>query len=438
MTGTSTLKSPAVLTFAIVAVGALLAWHFQPRLTAARTANRQLAAAAASQGLTLAAPAGRSANRERVDPAAEARAVAADAIAYAVAWAAGKGNRNLAAELSVDPRFSNLGTRRTSLDVAQVRIFIAEVRAATDLTDAARESLVATAIRMLAGKYPEAALALCEEFAGQLSEPRSRAMIVTDALESWAALDLTAALAWFQQHSDSMPESLAADAKRNLVLGIMGQDSGRGLTLIGELGLAPGEFMNYLGWASKTPEQRGATLAALRDFVAAIPDEGARKQAAESGVKALTQTAAGQGAEAASEWVKRGQLTPEEVGIAADTIERLAQDQDAGQWIEWMGANLSSDQANKRIYNMVRFWTEQHHRAATAWLDGLPDSPLKNLSVRVFAETVAAYEPETAVQWAATLPPGGDRDASLRRIHQIWSKQDPVASAASAKAHGIE
>lgn len=103
-----------------------------------------------------------------------------------------------------------------------------------------------------------------------------------------------------------------------------------------------------------------------------------------------------------------------------------------------MAANLPADQANMRISNMVRFWTEQHHRAATAWLDGLPDSPLKNQSVVVFAETVAPYEPETAVKWAVTLPPGEHRDASLRRIHQIWSKQDPTASAASAKAHGIE
>jgi hypothetical protein len=291
---------------------------------------------------------------------------------------------------------------------------------------------------LLACNHPSAALALYGEFVGQFSTPLNRERAVTTALRNWAALDLTAALGWFRQQGGTLPENLAAEAKRSLVLGVMGQDSGRGLSLITELGLAPGEFMSYLGWASKTTEQRGATLAALRDFVAALPEESTRKQTAGAGVKALTQAAAAQGPEAASEWVQQGRLTPEEVGIAADTIARLAQDQDAGQWIEWMAANLPADQANQRVSTMLRFWTGQHHRAATAWLNGLPASPLRDQSVRIFAETVAPYEPETAVKWAATLPPGTDRDASLRRIHQTWSKQDPAASAVSAKVHGIE
>ena len=41
---------------------------------------------------------------------------------------------------------------------------------------------------------------------------------------------------------------------------------------------------------------------------------------------------------------------------------------------------------------------------------------------------------------ALTLPPGKDRDATLRQIYQCWLRTDPAASEAAeafAKKHGI-
>jgi hypothetical protein len=54
---------------------------------------------------------------------------------------------------------------------------------------------------------------------------------------------------------------------------------------------------------------------------------------------------------------------------------------------------------------------------------------------------IASYEPEVAGQWAMTLPPGQDRDETLRDVYHIWPKEDPAAAeaaAAFAKLHGIK
>jgi hypothetical protein len=37
-----------------------------------------------------------------------------------------------------------------------------------------------------------------------------------------------------------------------------------------------------------------------------------------------------------------------------------------------------------------------------------------------------------------TLPPGEDRDATLKTIYQRWPKEDPAAKEAFKQQHGIE
>jgi hypothetical protein len=52
--------------------------------------------------------------------------------------------------------------------------------------------------------------------------------------------------------------------------------------------------------------------------------------------------------------------------------------------------------------------------------------------------TVFKHDPETAMQWIHTLPPGKDRDSTLRNIHANWPKDDPAGAAAFAKEHAIK
>ena len=42
------------------------------------------------------------------------------------------------------------------------------------------------------------------------------------------------------------------------------------------------------------------------------------------------------------------------------------------------------------------------------------------------------------MQWIMTLPPGKDRDSTLKNIYQNWPKKDITARDAFAKGHGIK
>lgn len=66
------------------------------------------------------------------------------------------------------------------------------------------------------------------------------------------------------------------------------------------------------------------------------------------------------------------------------------------------------------------------------------EGPAKNAAIRGCALTIFKHDPETAMQWIMTLPPGQDRDDTLKTIHMNWSKIDPAGKEAFAREHGIK
>ena len=109
-----------------------------------------------------------------------------------------------------------------------------------------------------------------------------------------------------------------------------------------------------------------------------------------------------------------------------------------GQWIEWIGKTLSPDKVDDKISRMVYNWTQSDYQAAGKWLGSAADGPTKNTAIRTYAECVSGYEPATAAQWALTLPPGKDRDYTLKVILDGWSKDDTTAKEAFKQEHGIK
>ena len=87
---------------------------------------------------------------------------------------------------------------------------------------------------------------------------------------------------------------------------------------------------------------------------------------------------------------------------------------------------------------LIGQWTQQDYQAAGKWRAASPEGPAKNASVSAYAMIVAEYEPQTAVQWALTLPEGQERQATFESIYQNWPKNDAAAAAAFAREHGIE
>ncbi|MCX6878475.1 MAG: hypothetical protein NTW21_32370 [Verrucomicrobia bacterium] len=441
------MKFPLALAAIILAVGAGLGWHGQQQIVAARQTHGQLVAAATLLGIPIdPAHPGKplhSARRERDQHAPDAKLVAAEFIAFAKEMAAAEKSGASQPDAAMQQRMMDMMERLLALDVAQLKILIAEVRADTGLDDEIRQGLLGFSIRALATDHPQAALALFTGASDLFKEGGTGGHVISSALTRWAKDDPMAALKWVRENAEQHPDLVTENVKRGLLSGAATQDPHLAFRLISELGCKDANnAIAGIVEAARTPEQRSVTLAALRGYLATLTDEAARNEAATWAATALANGVAREGFEAASKWLAAAALTPAELaGFASGLHNFSIQRGETGQWIEWLGAALPADKVDDSIRDLVINWTRNDYQAAGQWLSSTPEGPARNISIRHYAETVSRYEPEVAAQWALTLPAGNARDDTLRQIYQNWPKNDAAAAeaaAAFANQHGIK
>ena len=119
-------------------------------------------------------------------------------------------------------------------------------------------------------------------------------------------------------------------------------------------------------------------------------------------------------------------------GLLYDNVKK-----DPARWMEWLGESISPRKLGGVVGDLMGQWTQQDYLAAGKWLASEPNGLIRTAAVRSYSVTVASYEPETAVQWAMTLPLGKERDATLRQIYQNWPLHDAAGAAAFAAENGI-
>lgn len=434
------MKLSIALSVIILAIGALLGLQDQRRLAAARESHDKLVAEATRSGISL-----ESANpedgvrvtkREREDKEAEARDAAARFIAFAKEMEAIE-KKGSPPDQATQKRIMDFLERMMSLDAAQLKILIAEVRAATDIKEQTRQGLIGFSVMTLASDHPQAALTLLIESAtdpsGVLKMDGMEKQAMSTSLAKWAKDDPMAALEWVRKNGEKMPALVDDNAKRGMISGVAVQDPKLAFKLIGELGLKNGEgAIDSIVYAARTPSERTATLVALREHLETLPEGEARDQAANGATRLFFRSAVKDGFEAGTRWIEGAGFSPDELGrIGDDGVQHFIKGSETGKWVEWMGKALPEDKADSRIRNMVQNWTENDYQAAGKWLASAPEGRAKELSVRSYAETVSRYEPESAIQWADTLPAGKGKDETLQRIYQNWPKNDDASKAAA-------
>ena len=443
------MKISIALSLLILVLGSVLSWQERQRHATVRASHDQLVAEAAQSGIALdpahAVDGGRVTKRERErererqqgDKVADAKNAAAEEIALAKEMEAveNKGGRP---DEATQKKFTASMDRMKALDPAQLKIFIAEIRAAKGLKDKTRESLINFSILMLAGDHPQTALALLTDSPESLKGNGLGKAVMSSSLAKWAMDDPASALEWVRAKMAKFPVLVDDNAKCGIISGAAVNDPRLAFKLIAELGIKDGDTaIRKITDGAKTPEERTATLAALRAHLATLPEGEVRDKASVTALRALTQNAAEQGFEAGSKWLENAALTPGQLAKACDFSSGIKREE-SGKWVEWIGTKLPVEKSKDSIRSVVSNWTEEDYQAAGKWLATTPNGPTKNISIRSYAETVAQYEPETAAQWAMTLPPGKDRDETLENIYQNWPKDDGVAKEAFKKLHRIK
>ena len=436
------MKISIAASILILLLAALFGFHAQQRLDTVRENHARLVASANQLGISIdpSRPDAlvRITNREREDKEADAKAAAVELIAYAREMEANR-EKGVSTDVAQQKRQMEIMDRMLTLDSAQLKILITEVRAAKDLMDDTRQGLIGFSIMTLANDHPQAALALLTESSDLFEGSPVGSHVISSSLAQWAKDDPLAALEWVRNNSAKFPDLITVTAKHGLISGTAIQDPKLAFKLIGELGLEdPSQVVTGIVRAATTSEQRTATLAALREHLANLKDEKARKDLSDSTVREFAQNISKEGFDSGSQWITAAGFTPAELESFAGGLYGSIKNGENGRWIEWIGENLPPQKAANKIESMVRGWTQSDFQAAGNWINSVPDGPTKNTAIRSYAETVSEYEPETAAQWALTLPPGKDRDSTLNRIYENWPKDDPAAKEAFKQQHGIK
>jgi hypothetical protein len=440
------MSYPLVVTVFILVVGAGLGWRGHQRLASVRQMHQQTVAEAAEAGIALnpsrPGESLRLTKRERGDSGVGVQLAAAEFIAFAQdmdAYRSGGGSQH---DPAMQKRLMEFMDRMMALSATQFKALIAEVGANKDLPDAIRQDLIGFSITALANDQPQAAIALFSEASGLFSDARIGGRVLAAVLACWAKDDPLAALAWVQHHAGKHAALVTEDTKLGMIAAAAVQYPKFAFKLIGELALNDAaQAVQGVVDGARTAAERSATLAGLRGYLATLTDAAAREATATRALQGLALGSMRGGFESARQWLESVKLTPPELEAFAGGVTPQPKSDDNGQWVEWIGNTLAADQAAEKIHGFVSVWTQIDCPAAGKWLSAAADGPVKTAAIRAYAETVASYEPEVAAQWALTLPPGDERDATLRQIYQNWPRPDAAASeaaAAFAKEHGIE
>ncbi|MEO7098417.1 MAG: hypothetical protein ABI162_03580 [Luteolibacter sp.] len=441
------MKTSIALSVLILALGSAWGLHDRQLLAAALQTHAKLTAEAAQLGISIDSKNSansvhltkRSERGERENKDAEARLAAKEFVAFAKEMEAIE-KKGGPPDDATQKRVMAFLDRIMSLDSSQLKILIAEVHATPDLKDKTRQGLIGFSIMMMASDHPQAALAMFTESSDLFKDNGMGKHVVSTSLAKWAKDDPMGALEWVRKNGEKFPDLVTDDAKRGLVSGAAANDPALAFKLIGELGLKDtANVIADIFRAAKTDEDRTATLAALRSHVGTMQDAKAAGKLRNSGLEQLGANLSSDNYDSAQKWLAGAKLSPEELGAFADGIQ--SDGGNNGQWIEWLGKSLPADQSDGKIKNIVSNWTQNDYQAAGAWLNTTPAGPAKNIAIRSYAETVSRYEPEAAVPWAVTLPPGKDRDETLRGIYVRWPKKDDASKAAAEAfktTHGIK
>lgn len=414
------MKASLALAFLILAAAALFGWKQQGQLAAARETRSQVMAEARSLGLAPdalladgSAPLPSKLGRlDAADKAAAASAFAKELIAFAVEMKEAEKKSGGVPDPEVQTRAMEIMGRLLDFDAAQIKQVIADLRASTELDDETRTGIIAFSVMMMANDHPQAALAIFTESSDLKGmEGMMGDHVVSAALGKWAEKDPMAALEWIRENSEKHSKLVTDQAKAAVIAGAAKQDPKLAIRLLDELELKnSGQVTMSLAMSARTAEERNSLIAALREG-------GEKKQEMlHSVLGAMAHQVTSGKFEDGQAWLDTADLSKTEMEKFAGNISTWQSSADTGKWIDWMADKLPPDQLGPKRDEMVSQWTRQDFKAAGDWINNSPEGPAKVAAVKSFAKTVAPFEPETAVQWANTLPAGEEREELLRQI----------------------
>lgn len=73
---------------------------------------------------------------------------------------------------------------------------------------------------------------------------------------------------------------------------------------------------------------------------------------------------------------------------------------------------------------MLASWVRANHVEAGNFIHTMTDGEVKNAAIRAFAETIPRIDVESAGRWPEALPPGPQKDQTIRAIRHSSGRSE--------------
>lgn len=430
------MKRSIFISLLIMAVAAGLGWKIDRQLAAARTDEKRLAAEVKRLGVSGGdAQPNRSAKRGRPDRDAEAKQLAIDYNTEAKKW-----ESVAIMDKATEARYVEMHRRIEALDSVRLKAFVTDVLINKDVHEIMRAERAVKLLPLLAKKDPRGALGLFKEHHAAIGISPGAWNVIPECLGAWAKNDPFAAMEWITENAVEFPRAME-QSSGNIFRSAAQKDPELAFSLVEHLRLDSRKARDALIMivaAAKSDEELNNTLAAFRRFRNANEVNKEFSQAANETFGYLCWGFKDKSFEETTRWFDNANLSSWERDSFCSRMLTSYEGDEHAQWIEWLGANFSQDSDSSHIMDMMGSWTYKDYEAAGKWLASAPEGPARNTAIRGYAQTVFKHDPETAMQWIMTLPPGKNRDFTLKTIHMNWPKDDPAGKEAFALEHGIK
>lgn len=427
-----------IVSVIIIAIAAGLNRHFDQRLTAASSERAALSAKAAEFGISAETnrPT-RHAVRPGIDPAVDAHQLARDYLGLMR-----KTRNGETPDEATKAAFGKIEATFPHLNATDWKIILTALLDAEDIDKEKRLLISKYWLRQyLAKSNPHAALQFVKEHAATFNDEEGVEAVVSDALRELAKNDPLAAVEWIKKNDAELPVGIKLKFQHAIIYAVASKDPELAFSLISELKFDYGynqTAMQRIVATAKTDDERNTTLTALRKFRDANKNDKELSSEAERMVGYFSWGFEETGIKGAKVWIAGSNLTEKELGAFCDELSRNYDGTEHAEWIEWMSETLPPGLGTSPIMDMISRWTDRDYESAGKWLASAPEGPAKVAAIRGYAWHTFKHDPETAMKWIYTLPPGRDRDETLKTIHMNWSKDDPTGKEAFKMEHGIK
>ena len=296
--------------------------------------------------------------------------------------------------------------RLIDLSPKELKRMISDLTSDPSLDPKEVRDLVSVALNLAASRQGEVAAELALAH-------REQGGSVSGVIGAWAQQDPSNAFAWLEKNKQQLGEGYLSIFQQAITQSAA-RDPGLALAALQRIG---------------PDRKRGETA---RELANRLPDEPSRSALVEAMIQQDKQGMEGlmdepelliglgksmveHSGNTNADWLKS--LSPDQAMRLASGIGQSAKALDRPDtWLDWMGKSLPPEKLGDTAKPLLRNWISDDYEAAGEWINRQPAGEFRNEAAANYARMMAKRFPDTAKDWANTLPEGPDKQRLLEQL----------------------